>query len=92
MNDNFFIKYEASRMLVELAHRRLCDYIWALDKTPLDDPDTICGIAKIKPQDYARVRGGLERKGWKSVTGVLHHGGVVETLQKCHAFKVGRTA
>src|SRR5512146_2213572 len=92
MNELFFIKYKAKVMLVdclgmpkdvELSHRRLCDYIWAMDGPPPDDSE-LKGICRMDSEDWVRVRGGLEQKGWKSEGGKFTHGGAMKTLKEGH--------
>ena len=100
MNDLFFIDYEAKVMLTdtlgmrpdtELAHRRLCDFIWATGEPPADNIETIQDIGRIKQQDYMRIRGELEMKGWLVENGKFTHKGTVKTMNRCiekHAKKV----
>jgi len=100
MNDLYFIDYEPRLMLVdavgmrpdtELAHRRLCDILWAHGLAPKDDTETLSDIFRAKPQDYMRIRGELLQKGWLVENGLFTHKGCMKTLSRCqekHAKKV----
>lgn len=104
MNDLFFIKYEPKIMLVdtmdmprdvELAHRRLCDIVWAMDGPPDDNQDVLMGLCRVNQADWVRIRGGLIAKGWKSDGGKFTHGGAIKTLAQAkvdHESKINRTA
>ena len=89
MNDLYYIEYKPELMLsdsmdmdaeTELAHRRLCDFIWRMDKAPRADNDFLKQFTKTKPQDWGRVKKGLLEKGWAEVNGLLLHQGAIETL------------
>jgi uncharacterized protein YdaU (DUF1376 family) len=92
MNDLFFIDYEAKVMLAdtvgmrghcELAHRRLCDIIWATGEPPMDDPDILAEIARVTHQQWPSVRRELMTKGWVSQGGRFLHKGCLKTLERC---------
>lgn len=89
MNDLFYIEYEAKRMLVdtmdmsprvELAHRRLCDFIWAMDKAPKSDDTVLQGIARCTDTNWPTVKAGLIEKGWVEKDGLFFHLGAVNSL------------
>jgi uncharacterized protein YdaU (DUF1376 family) len=104
MNDLFFIDYEAKVMLSdavglrpdsELAHRRLCDFIWATGKAPQNSPETLQEIGRVKPADWPKVKAELETKGWYPEKGLYTHKGCIKTLDRCkekHARKVAASA
>lgn len=84
MNDLWYVEYEAKIMLVdtvgmrpdtELAHRRLCDVIWATGEAPMDDDDVLPDICRVKAVDWVRVKGELKAKGWISEGGRFLHRG-----------------
>jgi hypothetical protein len=88
MNDLQYINYKASRMLLdtlamprlaELAHRRLCDYIWAVGELPPDDNDFLRQHTKIDVSEWGKVRVELMDKGWFVCGKHLKHNGVVST-------------
>lgn len=49
---------------VELAHRRLADFIWATDSCPSNAQALLTRITLVKDADWVRVKDGLEQKGW----------------------------
>jgi len=67
----------------ELAHRRLCDLIWATGEPPSDNTDSLTDICRVKPQDWMRVRGELMTKGWLVENGKFTHKGTIKTLIRC---------
>jgi uncharacterized protein YdaU (DUF1376 family) len=100
MNDLFYIPYEAKVMLAdtvgmrphcELAHRRLCDTIWATGVPPVDDANTLAEISRVTHQQWPSVRRELMTKGWLSKGGRFLHVGTLKTVsrsQEKHAQKV----
>lgn len=97
MNDLFFVRYQAKLMLldsmdmpkdVELAHRRLSDFVWTMDGPPRDDNVTLLvEICRTTLSDWARLRGELELKGWHSDgKGHFTHDKVVSTLLESREF------
>lgn len=93
MNDLKFIAYDAKIMLVdtlmmdpatELAHRRLCDHIWATDTCPDIATSEIREFCKCPPEQWMRVHENLLKKGWFEKDGKLHHGGTERTLEEAH--------
>ena len=89
MNDLYYIEYNPELMLsdsidmdaqTELAHRRLCDFIWRMDKAPKSDNDFLKQFTKTKPEDWGRVKKGLLEKGWAEVEGIMLHGGAIKSL------------
>ncbi len=104
MNDLYYIEYKPELMLsdtidmdaeTELAHRRLCDFIWKLDKPPKADNEFLKQFTKTKPADWGRVKKGLLDKGWAEVGGVLLHKGVINSLNSAkekYAEKYNQTA
>ena len=92
MNDLFFIDYQPRIMIAdtmdmrpdtELAHRRLCDSIWSNDVCPRNDDLILQDLCRVKPQDWARVKGELVVKGWIVEGGRFVHRGTVKTLNAC---------
>src|ERR1035437_9567111 len=67
----------------ELAHRRLCDVVWSTERAPMDSPDVLQDVCRVKAQDWMRVRGELESKGWYSENGLFTHKRCMETLSRC---------
>lgn len=100
MNDLYYIEYEAKVMLAdtvgmrphcELAHRRLCDVIWATGICPGDCPATLINIGRVTPRQWPAVRRELMAKGWSSSHGRFVHGGTLKTMlrgQEKHAQKI----
>ena len=89
MNDLYYIEYNPELMLsdsmdmdamTELAHRRLCDFIWRMDKPPKADNEFLKQFTKTSATDWGRVKKGLLEKGWSEVGGMLLHKGAIETL------------
>jgi uncharacterized protein YdaU (DUF1376 family) len=92
MNDLFFIDYEAKVMLAdtvgmrehtELAHRRLCDIIWATGVPPVDDANTLAEISRVPHHEWPSVRRELMTKGWLAEGGRFTHKGCLKTLERC---------
>jgi uncharacterized protein YdaU (DUF1376 family) len=80
----------------EVAHNRLTDTYYALGRPINDNDEEICLIGKIKAADYRRVRGNLERLGWRFEEGVLRHKRIEETMasmdsQRRRRAEAGRT-
>lgn len=91
MNDNHWYPRDAQRYLTdtqwcdhatEVAHVRLIDTYYALGKPIKDIQCEIQNIGKIKDADYVRVRGNLERLGWKFTGGELRHRRIEETMSE----------
>lgn len=89
MNDLYYIEYKPELMLcdsmdmdpeTELAHRRLCDFIWRMDKVPKADNEFLKQFTRTTSQNWSRVKKGLLEKGWAEVAGLFIHKGAVETL------------
>jgi hypothetical protein len=91
MNDLFFVRYQAKLMLldsmdmpreVELAHRRLADFIWTMDGPPRDvDVTLIVEICRTTISEWPRIKEGLELKGWHSDgNGCFTHDKIMATL------------
>ena len=94
MNDIFFIDYEAKLMLTdtlgmrpdcELAHRRLCDVLWAHGRAPVNDDIALRDISRVGTQDWDRVKGELMQKGWHVDNGLFTHKGCVNTMERCRS-------
>src|SRR5512143_1626588 len=94
MNELFYIKYEPRLMLldcldlpplVELAHRRLCDWVWVQGRCPPLAPQILRDITRMAPADWPCVLEGLQRKGWNERNGHLEHGAVLRTLHEAKA-------
>jgi hypothetical protein len=104
MNDLNFVFYDAKRMLAdmldvdrdtELAHRRLCDFIWMAENPPKNDNDVLRELTKTPPQLWGKVRRGLEEKGWVVLGRFLAHRGAIDSLNSAsarHAENYNRTA
>lgn len=91
MNDLPYILYRAAVMLVdtmdmdhatELAHRRLCDFIWAHERAPRNDNEILRQITRTAATDWGRVRRGLECKGWFESGPFLVHRGAITSLNE----------
>ncbi len=91
MNALFYVKYQPRLMLVdclgmppaaELAHRRLCDWIWSQDHLPPLAVDPLCAITRVAPADWPGVFKTLQEKGWRARRGFLAHPGVLRLLQE----------
>lgn len=91
VNDLFFVRYQAKLMLldslnmpkdVELAHRRLADFIWTMDELPrYDDVTLLVELTRCELKDWARILGGLEQKGWHADgKGYFVHDKILSTL------------
>lgn len=66
----------------EVAHIRLTSFFYVAGTPIKDDQQRISMIGKVKPQDYARVRGNLEELGWRSEGGFLRHKRIEQTLSE----------
>jgi len=93
MNDLKFIAYDAKIMLVdtlmmdpatELAHRRLCDHIWATDTCPDVPTCDLREFCKCPHDQWMRVHENLLKKGWFEKDGKFHHGGAERSLAEAH--------
>lgn len=91
MNDCYYIEYEAKVMfcdtaeldiITEVAHRRMFDVLCFSGEPIAYDDETLPTLGKVKPQDWARVRGNLERKGWKRTGDQWTHDGTMATINK----------
>lgn len=100
MNENHWYPREPMTFLTdtlwcdaatEVAHNRLTDTYYALGRPINDCDDEVCNIGKIKPADYMRVRGNLERLGWRFEGGVLHHRRIEETLESMDKMRAKRS-
>ena len=89
MNDLYYIEYKPELMLsdsldmdpeTELAHRRLCDFIWRMDKAPKADNEFLKQFTKTRATEWGRVKKGLLEKGWTEVAGFFLHHGAIESL------------
>ncbi len=94
MNHLFFVRYEPKLMMVdcldlsvgaELAHRRLCDYLWIQGVAPTVNERVLQQIARVVPADWPRVFEELQQKGWHPADGRLRHHGALRTLQEAQA-------
>lgn len=68
--------------LGKVAHRQLFDMTIINDGPPLDDDDVLRELTSCPKTDWARVKGELRLKGYKSVGGYFLHGGTVKTLNE----------
>ncbi len=102
MNPLIWMRYAPTAMLVqcmdmapevELAHRRLCDWVWAHGEAPTDQPPLLQGITRVAGPEWARVSRLLRSKGWKRVEGRLTHPWAEQVLREAieaHASAVSR--
>jgi uncharacterized protein YdaU (DUF1376 family) len=67
-------------LATEVAHVRMIDTYYALERPIKDEPSRIQNIGKIKDSDYARVRGNLFELGWSIIDGFWHHKRIEETM------------
>ena len=74
----------------ECAHNRLIDTYYALGTAIHDNREEIQNIGKIKDADYVRVRGNLQRLGWRFEGGLLRHKMIEETLADMDKVSVER--
>ena len=91
MNDSNTVEYDAKIMLTDtlgmrpdtnLAHRILCDLIFATGEGPLDFDDALASLTCAPVGSWARIKGELIQKGWKVENGRLTHGGAQNLAQK----------
>src|SRR5262249_6108529 len=78
----FFVRYQPQRSLVacirmspvvELAHRRLCDYLWAGGEVRVTPAHSLCELLKVDRKQLPGVLRDLRRAGWKPRAGRLSH-------------------
>jgi hypothetical protein len=91
MNDLHFIKYIPKLMMLDtlgmsplgkVAHRQLFDMTIINDGPPQDDDDALRELASCPTSDWARVKGELRLKGYKSIGGYFLHAGTIKTLNE----------
>ena len=91
MNDLHFIKYIPKLMMLDtlgmsplgkVAHRQLFDMTIINDGPPLDDDDVLRELTSCPKSDWARVKGELRTKGYKSIGGYFLHAGTIKTLNE----------
>ncbi len=101
MNDNFWYPREPLVFLAdtcwcdaatEVAHNRLTDTYYALGRPIADNDEEVRNIGKIAPDDYRRVKGNLERLGWRFEDGFLRHSRIEETLHSMEQISAVRSA
>jgi hypothetical protein len=104
VNDLFLIEYKPELMLsdsidmdaaTELAHRRLCDFIWRLDCAPRHDVAWLEHFTKCPVGQWPAVEVRLFQKGWTSRGGFLVHQGAIESHNEAkakYAAKCNQTA
>ncbi len=94
MSTVMWVRYAPSVMLVdclgmtadvELAHRRLCDWVWAHGECPLDRSALLQGITRVPAAEWVRVSKVLRTKGWRRVAGRLTHDWAVAVLREAEA-------
>ncbi len=102
MNLLYFIKYQPKLMLVdciglsilaELAHRRLCDWVWSQNCFPRAEPLLLAEVTRVEPAQWPATFKALQAKGWSLKRGTLYHAGVSRVLleaQQAHAAAVSR--
>src|SRR5512144_1801005 len=77
----------------ELAHIRLCDWVWSQDRWPAAAHKVTMQVARVAAASWPRVLRSLRLKGWQVNRGLLYHGGVHRTLREAkdaHASAVAR--
>ena len=67
---------------VELAHRRLCDFIWSMDELPQNENEFLRSHCRVAEAHWGRVKQGLMKKGWFELNNHLVHRGVVSSLNE----------
>lgn len=92
MNDLNYIFYKPKLMLTdcldicdpetELAHRRLCDYVWAMDRPPKADDRFLRQFTRATDSSWGRIKRGLMDKGWFESGGLLLHRGAIAALNE----------
>ena len=91
MNDLAWVKYKPQLMMLDtlgmskdgkIAHRQLFDMTIINDGPPLDSDDVLCELTSCSKQDWARVKGELRSKGWKTSGQFFVHAGIIETLNE----------
>ena len=91
MNDLAWVKYKPQLMMLDtlgmskegkIAHRQLFDMTIINDGPPLDSDDVLRELTSCSKQDWARVKGELRSKGWKTSGQFFVHAGIIETLNE----------
>lgn len=59
--------------MAELAHRRLCDFIWSKNHSPKNDDCTLAAISKLNRIVWKSVKRELVSYGWKTRQGCFTH-------------------
>jgi hypothetical protein len=90
VSDLFFVRYQPQRMLVlsmevsaevELAHRRLCDYLWARGAVPACSGQGLAELLRTERRRLPGILRGLRRIGWRITRGRLSHPHPVAVLR-----------
>ena|ERR1035437_1709939 len=91
MNDLPWIKFKPDRMMLDIlgmsalckvAHFQLFCMTIINDGPRLDDDDVLRELTTCPKTDWARVKGELRQKGYKSVGGYFLHAGTIKTLNE----------
>jgi len=86
----FYVNYQPRLMIVrtatmtrlaELAHRRLCDWIWAEGHAPVNDARALASITRCEPNAWKDLRAELGRNGWVGVRHRFTHPEAMDTLR-----------
>ncbi len=99
-NPVFYVNYHPRPMIVrtapmthlaELAHRRLCDWIWAEGRAPVNDARTLASITRCLPEAWKEMRAELARNGWVGARHVFFHPEALAVLQQAKtAYAIAR--
>jgi hypothetical protein len=76
----------------ELAHRRLCDYVWGGAEWPAPDHARAGEVGKVPRKLWPRVLRELHSVGWRTHRGRLQHPGVAAARDQAVAACEGRQA
>jgi len=96
-----WVRYDArSAMLLliglsrdaELAHRRLCDYVWGGAEWPAPDHSRAGEVGKVPRKLWPSVLRELQSVGWRTHRGHLQHPGVAAVRDHAVAACAGRRA
>ena len=66
----------------DLAHRKLADFIWAMDCAPRDRDAMLCQITHTPAEEWPAVKAELCEKGWRAAGGYLIHRRIIASLNE----------
>ena len=102
MNSNLtWVRYDPSRVVVavmalsreaELAHRRLCDLVWATGQWPSAAASAALDQARSTPEQWPRVLTELATLGWRERRGLLVNPAVGAVLTEARQVHRARQA